>query len=395
MAASQRTLDQFTSNVLVRLALMDLRTIEEPAARDYRVTLSLLKLAQGLMPEDANIARGRAEAAWNAGDQDELMQATQTVVRLDPSDAVATLRLITERISSVQTAEDRVAMYEQFLGPRGQSLDASIRSRLALDAALLLRERGDDAGFIQHLKLATQLDVTNKEAAYLAYDYYHHQSENPAGRLELLSNMLMADPMDARVLLEIRDLLAAGGSYKSASRFHDIASRILRATGTGDAAQMDLDSLVLQWRLNGPRPALDLLLQQLASARRQVDRTQDESAQTGLTYSGRAEDVRLGTAFEEARMGTALALNNDAELGRSLLDFGRSMQQQMDVMKDRTRRPTDVSEGEAVDVVARLSSRLECWRVLVKTLAPGAMGFAGGAAEVTVAPETPASACGS
>src|SRR6185369_17723106 len=143
-------------------------------------------------------------------DQDALLAATQLVVRLDRKDTVATLRLLSARIGMRQTIDERLAMYDAFLGPQGQLLDPSIRSRLALDAALLLRERQDQPGYMKRLKDAVQLDVTNKEAAYLAVEAFTRKVEDPQGRLELLSNLLMADPMDPRVLLEVRDAFAGG-----------------------------------------------------------------------------------------------------------------------------------------------------------------------------------------
>src|SRR3954470_24705019 len=92
-APAQPSIDQYAASALVRLALFDLRALDEPKPRDYAVALAILDQAQALAPNDAEIARRRIEAAWNAADQDALLAATQLVVKLDPKDTVATLRL--------------------------------------------------------------------------------------------------------------------------------------------------------------------------------------------------------------------------------------------------------------------------------------------------------------
>src|SRR5262245_39862630 len=155
--------EAFIASQLERLALLDLRAVESPSAGDFAITEAILAIAQELAPGDTQIVRRRIEAAWNAGDNDALLDATRRIVELDPDDTVAQLRLITAKIGQVQVAQERLRLYEAFLGPKGEALDPSIRSRLALDAALLQRERGDEPGFVEKLKLAARLDSTNKD----------------------------------------------------------------------------------------------------------------------------------------------------------------------------------------------------------------------------------------
>jgi hypothetical protein len=388
-APAQGALDEYTSGAIVRLALLDLRSIDDPKPRDYGVTLALLNAAQALSPNDVEIVRRRSEAAWNAADQDELLEATRRLVELDPKDTVATLRLLTARIGKLQTSDERMAKYEAFLGPKGQVLDPSIRSRLALDAAMLLKERGDQDGYLRMLKEAVLLDVTNKDAAFLALELYSQRVDDAKGRLELLSNLLMADPMDARVLIELRDVFASNGAYKAASRFHDLAASVLRATGSADDAELDLVSLNLKWRLEGPKPVLTLLEGQLASARREIERAAEANKRSGLAYSRRSEDVRLAISFEEARIGSLLALSDDAALYGSITDLGKSVQAQIDTLNDRVRRPQGVTDEQARVRIAQLTSIGMCWRALVGALAPGALRApAPNASEMTVEPES-------
>src|SRR4051794_7829590 len=68
---------KYAAGAVVRLALLDLRAVEDPKPRDFAVTLALLNAAQALAPDDVEIARRRSEAAWNAADQAELLSATE------------------------------------------------------------------------------------------------------------------------------------------------------------------------------------------------------------------------------------------------------------------------------------------------------------------------------
>jgi len=362
------TLQEFTSGELVRLSLLELRTIEKPGPGDYAVTGALLSLAEGLSPNDAEIVRRRVEALWNAGDDDGVLVATERLVRLDPQDHVAQLRLITAKIGRLQTAEERLRTYDAFLGAKGQVFDASIRSRIALDSAMLLRERRDEEGFIKRLTLATQLDGTNKDAALLALRVASERGAPPISRLELLANLLYADPMDPNVHLEICDELVAVGAYKSANRFHNIALKILAAAGREEDPQRLVESVVLDWHTGGPRAALDYVSTQLANERSRVERARESRADTFEIQ--RPEDVRLGLPFEEIRAAAALTLpdlstlSNSLSLERSLTEMALTVQLQMTGLTDRNLRPADVSEEDAKARADELFRRLQLWRLL-------------------------------
>lgn len=151
-----------------------------------------------------------ASAAFGTGDPGLLAKATARVVLLDPSDTVAQ-RLITARIAARQTAEERLEVYERMLGPRGASIDPTVRSRLALDAALIERERGELDRFLRYLTLATDLDRTNKEAHHLATSYfaeYAGGSGEPRGSAGVAAEPDVGGP--DRSECAFRDLSPAG-----------------------------------------------------------------------------------------------------------------------------------------------------------------------------------------
>jgi tetratricopeptide (TPR) repeat protein len=221
-----------TADAVERLGLLNIRAIHTPTTADYASTALLLGMAQRYSPDDLSLIRRRGEAAWGAGDKDLLMELTSQAIKLDSTNTVAQLRLISSRLSEFQTVEERLSRIEAFLGPKGSSLDASIRSRLALDAALLYRERGDDVKFVEKLKQATQLDSSNKEAAILAMNYYTSRSSDPMGTLEMLTNLLFADPIDPNVHYELATHLASLGAFNEARRFHGVYTSILRKDGS-------------------------------------------------------------------------------------------------------------------------------------------------------------------
>src|SRR5262249_36532640 len=137
------------------------------------------------------------------------------------------LRLISGKIGRLQTAEQRLTLYTRLLGPDGEALSPAIRSRLALDDALLLREQGDIDGFVDRLALAIRLDPTHKEAAALAAQYYSDQVSDPVGKFQLLIDLLYADPLDPNVHESIARLLAQEGAWAQAKRFHDNGINLL------------------------------------------------------------------------------------------------------------------------------------------------------------------------
>src|SRR5690606_22072900 len=119
------------------------------------------------------------EAWYAAGDEAKVIEVTREIIRLDPSDTVAQLRLISDRISRYQSVEERQTAFDRLLGESGGAIDPSVRSRLALDDALLARELGDEQRFVERLSMATQLDSSNKPAAVLAATYALERLTDP------------------------------------------------------------------------------------------------------------------------------------------------------------------------------------------------------------------------
>src|SRR5690606_24171174 len=146
---------------LARTALLDLRMQEEPDSEDYQIAALLFGEARRWSPDDEILLRKQIEASWSAGEEGAALDLTRDLLKLDLRDGklddeVSMLRVLSADISRIQTVEERLDQYHALL--RRTALPATIRSRLALDAALLLREQGDVEGFASMLARSTALD---------------------------------------------------------------------------------------------------------------------------------------------------------------------------------------------------------------------------------------------
>ncbi|NUQ69103.1 MAG: hypothetical protein HUU18_12615 [Phycisphaerales bacterium] len=360
--------DGFLLRSLIRVALLDLRAAEPPRPRDYAVAAALLDRARDMAPNDADLTRRYIEACWGAGDTQGVLSASRRLAALDPQDTVNQLRLITSAISREQTAEGRIALYERFLAVPEQDLDASVRSRLALDLALLQRERGDEAAFVGALKRAVVLDSTNKDAAMLALNLYRDRVNDPSGRLELTSNLLMADPMDPNVLRALRDEMALGGAYKASRRFHDAAWVVLDAARVKQSAEDSALGLVLQWINDGAEGVVTKITDDIRGERERIRRMQAVTSAGNPTLlgeaAGRPEDRRLLPAIEQVRCLAAFSVGAMEKVTTSIADYGATVQALLKTLEDPATRPPNLDEATMNDQVALMRADLCLYRLL-------------------------------
>jgi len=266
-ASASASLEEDTSYAVARIARIDLRMQHDPGPDSYRATYLTLSIAQELAPDDAELTRDLIQAAYNAGDERGVIKQTRRLIRLDPRDTVAQLRLIAWNIGQLQTAEQRLDAYDRFLGPAGEKIDAAVRSRLALDAAMIARELGDHDGFVRRLTRASQLDPTNKEAASMALAYFADQTDDPGGRYELLLNILASDPLDANVYRWLMLELAQHAAYHGARHFQMSAAALLRAGDQELPQAQEVERLALDWHVRGVRSVFDQLQKDLQEKR--------------------------------------------------------------------------------------------------------------------------------
>ncbi|MCA9288563.1 MAG: hypothetical protein KDA05_08255 [Phycisphaerales bacterium] len=339
--------------LLERIAQIDLRIRPAPAVDDFRMAMLAFDVAAEVRPDDANLLRRASEAAFTAGDPGALEAYTRRIVALDGRDTVAQLRLITMRIGRYQSAAERLAAYDRLLGPAGRSLDASVRSRLALDAAVLARETGDEDRFVEYLKQATALDATNKEAAALALAYFQAAvPEDAIGRLQLMMNLMLADPVDPHVNMGLVEELLANGAIQQAGRFHNNALAIVGAADPQIATLLEKRGLILMWHVQGPERVVEALNQRLGQLRHAAAVNVADLQRQGLAIreEQRPENTRLDREFELVRLMAADAAGLRDMAAASAADFTATATSVFEFYQRPENRPT----GEAGQQLAQL-----------------------------------------
>jgi tetratricopeptide (TPR) repeat protein len=351
---------------LARMTLLDLRAIRSPALADYRAALTLLAFAHELDPANTDIIRRQIEAAHSAGDEDAVLEHTRALLLKDPTDSVAILRLISSTIlRRSQDAESRLAEYEAYLsGDKRNLVDDSIRSRLALDAALLHRERGDDRAFKDKLVQSMQLDSTHKEAAVLAATFFAERVDtDPTGRLDLLVNVLKADPVDPNIHLSIARELVVGGAYTAALRFHNNAYNISSTISPpGDSAVVE--NRVLIWYARGPAMLIKSLNDSVAAERdaaaRAIRHAVDQKKPTDNLP--KPDEVQLPAPVMVLYILAADAVGDTAAATASVHEFTRQAEKLIEKLRNpRTRGET--TEAAANGLILEATIQLNTLRL--------------------------------
>lgn len=341
-------LDDYAAFGLGRVALLDLRTQADPTQDDYRIAMLAFDLARTYRPNEPILLRHQIEAAWSAGMDARALELTRELVKIDPADEVALLRIIASGIEKIQTVEERLGAYNRLLG--AQSISPAVRSRLALDAALLARETGDESQFVDLLASATELDSTNKEAAALALAYYTQAGGEVVGGLELMANLLLADPVDPNVHNQISDLLTRGGAFEQAIRFHDHAQALLVAGRQTPTAEATLRRYRLRWLAYGPSGLADELELPILQERSRVEALIKLLQQRGENVEGaqRPSDILPSPDSALLRMILADAEGNPTAASRASEDLRQSTAQRLQQMLLNTQGDRDQTRQVAL-----------------------------------------------
>ncbi len=314
---------QLASDAVETVAGLDLSLNEPVTPEDYELAMYLLAMATDLDPSDTDLARSLVEAAWLAGDQESVIRATRLVVRNDPRDTVAQLRLISSIINRQQTAEARVKAYERFLGPEGQSIDPAVRSRLMLDLALLERERGNDTEFLVALRKSAKLDPSHKAAQSLVAQQYSHQIEDAATRMRLQMRVLNSDPLDPHVHLSIARMCAAEGATDAAWRFLNNAIRIYKTDVGQVPSLLQEQQLSLLWQYEGPDAIIEELNPSLADERATLKARIESrlAASEPIDDLQRPEEIRYDRGIDQIRLLAAFSLGDQETVDSVLIDL--------------------------------------------------------------------------
>ncbi len=348
-----------TARRIARWAIMAIREIPNPAPEDYEITAVLLSEASKLVPGDTEILRKLIEARYAAGDSEGVLEATRQLIRYDPDDTVATLRIITSRVNELQTAEERLAIYERILGSADNAIDSTIRSRIALDAALLVRELGDEDRFIELVIRAVELDATNKSAALLASTFYLERELDPVGRIELLANVLLADPLDPSSHLSLARELKEHGAFVGAQRFYVGYINIYLAGNAEPDRTVIAELFTVQWANEGAKAVLDEYLQDEKRTLFLIEQQRKAVLDAG-------QDPRLvepylpNPAIEEVRVMTASALDREEEMASALERVAaqaKAFFDRLDTIQDTVKADEKLEEAQLEHQLRAISER--------------------------------------
>ncbi len=305
---------QRAAEAVARIAAMDLASVPTVSVQDYAVAAGILEIAHTLAPRDEEVLRRLLEAHEAAGNSARAIALLPRLLAIDPADTVAQLRLITGRILDLQSVDERLAVYERFLGRQGSGLDPAVRSRLALDAALLLRERGDERGFADRLATAIDLDPTNKDAASLALAFYSERVPDPAGRMELLITLFRADPLDPETHLAMARELSRAGAYDAAARAYAMGSALRQILGVGLADVEQAEMHILAWRSDGAAALVKAAHESISGQRQMLEQRRQQAIAAGAAPSQLPSLTEVRLSFPVAKVVlVAAAATGDAE----------------------------------------------------------------------------------
>lgn len=356
-----QTAERYAADAVARVALLDLRARPNASPDDYLVAGSVIGAARRFAPEDAQLLRAHVRSAWAAGQRELLETLTRDLVRLDPRDTVAQLRLASARIGAMQTVEQRLAAYDRLLSSAADSIDPSVRSRLALDAALLHREHNNFAGYADRLAQALQLDPTNKEAAQLAWQSFSPMMETPAERFELLLNLLMADPTDPNVHRLVAQELASVGAFEQARRFHNLSLTLYVSADSAVAEDLVLESAGLRWQIEGPEEVVENLNRELNVMRQEAAARirQFEEARMPTDALPKPDQIMLSPRYNQMRLVAALTADDEETVAACLSDMQLTFNRLLQAHQERMRLSTpEEIEQSAATIWADLSRQL-------------------------------------
>ncbi|MCC7205110.1 MAG: hypothetical protein IT441_08520 [Phycisphaeraceae bacterium] len=187
----------------------------------------LLRQATRLAPQDEQIWRMVLELADMSKNAPMTLEALDQVVRLDPRDDRAMLRMIQHRVGNEQTLEARIALIDRLLsGEQAASFSPALRSRLLSATAIFARENNDWTRFRATLPKALALDPTNVEAASLLYDLAVQRKGSVLQQGLALLAIVRADPMLLDARRQLADLLLSRRAFHAASKGYEVTTRL-------------------------------------------------------------------------------------------------------------------------------------------------------------------------
>ena len=236
-------------------------TMTEPLTTNaISTSVCFIREALKLDPNNPSIWRAALQVAQMADLPDFEREAVQGLLAVTPNESAAQLARLRLAIEQTNTADQRMAVYEQLLSNQNKELlDFRVASRLALDAALLQRQLGDVSQFARWLAESVALDPSYLDATLLAVGFFGDESADILTRAELLSAAVLANIRDLALQVSLAEFLMSYGDYKNASMVYQI---ILGDDARGHTKISDgllADIALSKWGAGDSKGALDII----------------------------------------------------------------------------------------------------------------------------------------
>ncbi len=205
---------------------------DDPVRPDQYVRAEvLLDLALEQAPWDAELWRLRTRLAQRLGDRAAQVSALERYVQLRPDDDAVRLQLILLELSELETVDGRLALLERYLADQDlPGRTPALVSRLSSAAAATARELGDEARFLQHLRVAGRQGVANAQAAGLTLAFAESRGAKPEQLAAAAVNLVRADPLNPAARRALAARLLDVAAYERAAQQYEVSTRLSAAT---------------------------------------------------------------------------------------------------------------------------------------------------------------------
>ncbi|MCC6906769.1 MAG: hypothetical protein IT430_02400 [Phycisphaerales bacterium] len=338
----------------------------------YRAAVGMLKWAARLSPDDVEIYR-RLEAAGSIlGSEDEtLIDAERNLLRLDPDNAIAQLRVINRGIDARQSVAERLALCERLLrSPAGSRLAPEVLSQIAYRAATLAQEQGRASVAASYLEEALKLNPANLDAAALNALEIDRQTAKPELLVRAMVQLVKADPTNEAALSDLVAAVQEAGCASAAADLIEAMSAQAARSGASLPDDLFADYAYLRAADSGPREGLDLIqrrqesfdrferqrLQAQWARERQAEQQQAAEAHLPPPPIGEMPtyddvSVELSVHLQITRVLLALAAGASEEIDRGMASLEKSWARQLEELRstDRTDLPASAVNAMEAD----------------------------------------------
>jgi tetratricopeptide (TPR) repeat protein len=202
-------------------------------ANALQMSADLYRAAMRLEPDEPRFARSLADILLVVNDVPGAIQALKDYLNLDKNDAredqTAQVQLIDLYLSSdAMESLDQRLNYLRFLLKK-QAIAAPVKSEIALRAARLLIDRGQNDQAMKLLDSARVLNPMNLQALRIRYTLTQ-ETALPVDRVQQLLGILQANPADPVVASRLAEQLAQLGLVDAALTWYAMANELYTAT---------------------------------------------------------------------------------------------------------------------------------------------------------------------